>query len=123
MNPNNTGLFLLTYRNNPENNFKFLMFENISKEMVYFVTTEVVNQGLQALLFDVVKTRNYTLNEIKGLINMTRIFSNKIKRKIFRLIINKKLHIEILHEILKKLHQEFKAEEQVKILKILTRYL
>lgn len=114
-----SSLILQVRRNNPENRFSFKGFERLSEETFRLIETEVVDHELQSLLLNVVKNRNYNTNEIQGLIGMIRKFDTRVRRKIVKLIVQSKLHIEILPSLLKKLHAEFDHKTQLRILKVL----
>lgn len=95
-------LFLLARKHNQNFVGVFKGFENVSFEHVRLIESEVVNSELQKLLFDVILTRNYTTREMESLINLIRRFHNKVKKKILRMIIRKKLHIETLPDMIRK---------------------
>lgn len=117
MNPNNTGLLLLVHRNNVFGNLEFKGFERLTHETIKLIVTEVVNCELQTLLLEVVKSRSYNTKEMESLISMTRRFDDKVKKRIYKLVIMGMFHIEIMYFILKKLHLNFNTEEQIIILK------
>lgn len=116
---NNTVLYLLVHSHNEANNFKFQGFEKVPFETARLIKNEVVNHELQILLFEVVVKRSYNIKEMEFLIGMTRKFDNRVRRKVYKLIIDNKLHLEILHTMLKIFHRNFNVDGQIKVLKIL----